>query len=308
MNLLESTTIAGSNAVLLTGDDSKLDLARSQQDLLWSLRKKVNGSWQVPYKHLDHGWDGYRAPDTRLAVHLWNISMDPADRERALRGMDESRWTHIADTVGKGDQAHAGPWFHYIQGHFPEYPDRILEVNWHQHRERLARIRSDDSDPDGWDVHHWQNLNPVICEGLVQLTLGAPQHIYHGGLLHCPLRYYDADKKRPGLPDAVAALVEQVRLDGITLQLGNLDLVRGREVIVQAGGFGEHQFTHAQIEGNGSEEPVDSRWVKVTLEPGAGVRLHLGIKRYENIPSYETPWTQPISSLLRGRDVEGTRV
>ena len=32
-------------------------------------------------------------------------------------------------------------------------------------------------------MHHWQQRNPVVLEGLVQLMLGGPNHIYHGGLL-----------------------------------------------------------------------------------------------------------------------------
>ena len=231
MNLLESTTIAGCNAALLTGDASQLDLARSQQDLLWSLRKEVNGTWHVPYKHLDSGWDGYRTPDNRLAIHLWNISMDEEDRERILRASPGVNWKHVADTVGKGDQAHAVPWFGYAEGNNPDYPEQILRVNYRQHCRRLAQIRNDNGDPNDWDVHHWQNLNPVICEGLVQLTLGAPQHIYHGGLLHGRVRYYDAERKRPGLPASVVALVEQIGPDGLVVQLGNLDAQQGRELI-----------------------------------------------------------------------------
>ena len=32
--------------------------------------------------------------------------------------------------------------------------------------------------------HHWQTSNPVTTEALLQLTLGAPQIMYNGGLLH----------------------------------------------------------------------------------------------------------------------------
>ena len=49
---------------------------------------------------------------------------------------------------------------------------------------RMERMRQDDGDPETWDVHHWQEINPVHTEALVQLTCGGPQIIYHGGLLH----------------------------------------------------------------------------------------------------------------------------
>ena len=301
MNLLEATVIAGANAVLLTGDMSCLDLARSQQDLLWSLGKEVDGVWQAPYKHNDKGWNGYRPMDPRLAIHLWNISMAEADKERILQYPKQDEWDNVADYVGKGDQAHSTPWFQYIEGHNPDYPEIILRVNYHQHCRRLEQIRKDDGDPKEWDVHHWQQLNPVICEGLVQLTTGAPQHIYHGGLLHCRVRYYDAERKRPGLPESVAALVEEIGKDGITLQLINLDARCGREVIVQAGAFGEHLFTEAVVDGQSSGESINSKWLKIALEPGCGIRLRLGMSRYVNISSYDTPWMEKPPVAIKPR-------
>ena len=54
--------------------------------------------------------------------------------------------------------------------------------------------------------HHWQERNPVSTETLVQQTCGGPAAIYHGGLLHVRLRYFDAVARRPGLPVDTAAL------------------------------------------------------------------------------------------------------
>ena len=36
-------------------------------------------------------------------------------------------------------------------------------------------IENDDWDVEAWDVHHWQDINPVHTEALVQLTCGGPQ-------------------------------------------------------------------------------------------------------------------------------------
>ena len=52
-------------------------------------------------------------------------------------------------------------------------------------------IRHDHSVPADRNVHHWQERNPIVLEGLVQLMLGGPNHVYHGGLLHCRLFYFD---------------------------------------------------------------------------------------------------------------------
>ena len=83
----------------------------------------------------------------------------------------------------------------------------MLAATYGQVCRRLELIRQDTEDLTEVYIHHWQQLNPVITEALVQLTLGAPQIIYNGGLLHCRLRYFDADRKRPGLPPDAAALV-----------------------------------------------------------------------------------------------------
>ncbi len=88
---------------------------------------------------------------------------------------------------------------------------KILRAQWNEAADRQARMRSDTSDPETWDVHHWQRINPVHTEALIQLTLGGPQVIYHGGLLHVRLRYFDALRHRPGLPEDVAAPVESYK-------------------------------------------------------------------------------------------------
>ena len=70
-----------------------------------------------------------------------------------------------------------------------------------------ARMRAyRDVDISEADIHVWQQCNPVVTEALVQLTWGGPQVIYNGGLQQARVRYYDADRRRPGLPPSVAAL------------------------------------------------------------------------------------------------------
>src|SRR5690606_13404419 len=108
-------------------------------------------------------------------------------------------------------------------------------------RARLALIRDDGGDPARWGEGHWIERNPVTCEALVQTMLGAPMPFYHGGLLHGPVRYFDEERRRPGLPRDVGALVDSVDGAGVTLTLVNLAPDQGRTVIIQAGAFGEHR-------------------------------------------------------------------
>jgi hypothetical protein len=59
-------------------------------------------------------------------------------------------------------------------------------------------------------------------------------------------------------------------------------------VDVQAGGYGEHHFVSASV--NGKETPIDHPWVNVRLEPGSGARVEFRMKRYANQPTLAQPW------------------
>src|SRR6185312_5029043 len=104
---------------------------------------------------------------------------------------------------------------------------------------------------------HWQELNPVVSEALVQLTLGGPQIVYNGGLLHTAVRYFDVEHRRPGLPPDVAALVTRLDESGVSLHLVNLSPFVARDLIVQAGAFGEHHFVRATYDVRASDFPGD---------------------------------------------------
>ena len=77
MTIMEPITNAAMNAVLMTGDYSYLDLPRSQFDLIWSLRKEVDGVIKVPHRHFDAGWADYRLPSARHMIYIWNINLIP---------------------------------------------------------------------------------------------------------------------------------------------------------------------------------------------------------------------------------------
>ena len=116
-------------------------------------------------------------------------------------------------------------------------------------------------------------MNPVLPEGLVQMAMGTPAAIYNGGLLQAHVRYFDPRERRPGLPAHVAALVDGVAADAVSLTLVNTDPVEGRPVLLEAGSFGEHAFTEARIEVEGGEDQrmdVGGKHLEVKLEPGPG--------------------------------------
>lgn len=318
MTIIEPTVNANINALLLTGDESHLALARQQLDVNFSLGHDEDGTWVVPYKHFDSGWTDFRPASPFHAIHLWARSLADEDRERVERAARTTDWSEVRyPTVplsAKHFNVNTLPWYEFITGNNAGFPERALEANIELIEQQLRRMRSPDGDPlgfgtihhidgytdaldlqiDGYAIHIWQEFNPVYFESLVQLMWGAPMHISHGGLQHATVRYYDGEARRPGLPEGVGALVRTIGSDFVDLELVNLDQATERTVVVQAGSFGEHRFGAASTDeaGDAGSATVDGRWVEVTLAPGAGARLHLTMERYVNQPSYETPWSR----------------
>ncbi|MFD0713357.1 hypothetical protein [Paenibacillus sp. GCM10027626] len=326
-SILEPLVVAGSNAVLLTGDRRALDLARSQLDMLWEKGKLDDGIRLVPNRHYDDGWRDFRIQHPMYPIYLWNISMAEEDAQRAERGWPEGWWEKVnsnyndyddgSNGVHMGFNANTAQWFRYIRGQSPDYPENLLSANLETIARQLEKLRSDEFDPRRWDpnkssmdIHIWQELTPLIVEGLAQLTLGGPMHLYHGGLQHARVRYYDASKRRPGLPEDVAALVEHLTDDTVTLQLVNMSLFEEKELIVQAGTFGEHRFVQVEQYGQdgGLEQivPADGKWFHIRLGSGAGAKLHMKMERYMQPPSYATPWSAAPGegTLIRGRELD----
>src|SRR5262249_46492616 len=102
------------------------------------------------------------------------------------------------------------------------------------------------------------------------------------------LRYFDPKRRRAGLPEDVAALVEKLTGDSVTVTLININQIDGREVVLQAGGYGEHRFL--TMETNGKKVAVNGPHFTVRLAAGAGARLTIGMRRYVNQPSMAFPW------------------
>ncbi|GIX06490.1 MAG: hypothetical protein KatS3mg115_0893 [Candidatus Poribacteria bacterium] len=279
-NILEATLIAGQNALLLTGDRGYLDLHRSQWDRLCSLGREENGRWVIPYRHGDRGWFDYRPPDPYFPIHLYATSWEQQDWQRleALGHRDD--WVQRA-RFGKGGQFYPSAWFALVHDRREEAVERMLDATEEEVNRRLSLIQADaDEDPETWDVHHWQDRNPVVCEPLVQLAMGTPGAIYHGGLLHASLRFFDEERGRAGLPEGVAARVREITADRVQLELINADLLRSKRMILQAGTFGEHRFQTI------GDQSVNARRLRLILEPGAIGTISLGIARFVGSPSY----------------------
>ena len=131
-------------------------------------------------------------------------------------------------------------------------------------------------------------VNAVFTKVLTQVMFGAPQTMYHGGMLRATLRYFDRDRVRPGLPLDVAALVDELTAESVGVQFVNTSRQETRNLIVQAGAFGEHQFT--QLRCDQQTIPLDGKYFAVELPPSTAIRVDAGLRRYANKPSYAFPW------------------
>jgi hypothetical protein len=346
-NLQHVALSAAQCCLLLTNDLGFLDLPRTQQDRivalgvirsLAELRGKMSLShhwigvntavedegenattFVVPYRYGDKGWFDYQPMSPIYPAALWNMSMDADDWQRLVEIRDRSNyeWRTVYPFHTKEDAGHEQPWIEYMAGRNPTYPEDVLRESLGQVYWRLDRIRADFADLTEVYIHHWQERNPVTTEALIQLTLGAPQMLYNGGLLMTPIRYFDAERQRPGLPADVAALVTKIDGESISLTLVNLSAFSTRQVLIQAGSFGEHSFGEARYMGRSAEsiypfaeanytyaaspytqpdpmpteyrQDIRDKHVQIELPPATEIHLTLSMQRYVNQASYALP-------------------
>jgi len=294
MSIIQPLVISATNAVLLTGDMGYLDMPRGQLDRIMNLSHEEGGVLLAPNRHMDGGWCDYRPIRPEYPIQVWYVSQAEADRARLARFPERlTTWTEVKAGRGSGDNIHIAPWYRYLEGANPDYPIQIAEAQWNELARRMDGMAHDDGDPQLWNVHHWQDINPVHTEALVQLTCGGPQIIYRGGLLHVHLRHFDLDKARPGLPTDVGALVESLGADSTTVTLVNTSPRHPRRLIVQAGAFGEHLFSQVTDLAVGEDQratlPINHKHLEVHLAPSGMVRLELQMRRYCSKPTYDQP-------------------
>jgi hypothetical protein len=329
-----AAAVAALAAAAVTGDDGYLDLLRPALDAMTGQGKvtafaetdsSLPSRWYpqlgeaatvptmlVPFRHSDRGWFDYNPMLASVPMALWHHSGNPADRRRLadLRAGAGYDWRTVRPFRSKEESGHEEPWFAFLAGDNPDYPERILAAAQAQVRHRLARMRAYRGlDVSEADIHLWQQCNPVVTEALVQLTWGGPQVIYNGGVQQARVRYYDADRGRPGLPASVAALVTSIGPAATVLELVNLSPEHDRSVIIQAGAFAEHTIETARYTAHedsswlgslydyGHGDPslierqaeVQGPWLTVRLPASSRIRLTLTLALRTRRPSYAMP-------------------
>jgi hypothetical protein len=155
------------------------------------------------------------------------------------------------------------------------------------------------------------DYNPATVTPLTQL-IEAGLYIQHpgwakttpgqgGSLLFCRLRYFDPVRRRAGLPQDVAALVDSWGPDSLSVILVNVSPSVARSVIVQGGAYGEHQIETVS-DGKTTTE-VNATTFPVRLAPGCGARLTLKVKRFANDPTLSLPWESTVADLGNPPDI-----
>ncbi|MGD6748316.1 hypothetical protein ACOKM3_41470 [Streptomyces sp. BH106] len=326
-----AAAIASLNAALLGGADELLDLGRAPLDevLAHAVEAPVTGTdmsisdrWHaelgedadrptllVPNRYADDGWFDHQPPQLALPLWLWHASGADADRERLTRIRKASGydWRTVRAFRNKEEGGHEAPWLAYLAGDNPDYPAEILRVALGQAARRLELITADPTDPAGLHIHHWQRVNPVLTEALLQLTTGTPQVLYNGGLLPTRIAYWDGRRGRPGLPPDVAALVDTVTPDRVRLELVHTGHSYPRTVVVQAGAFGEDRidavrtetadpghpgdpraYTAPEVTTRTADIPVGAGHVTVELPPGRRIRLDLRLTPRHRRPAHQS--------------------
>jgi hypothetical protein len=255
------------NAYLLTGNDRWLDPWRRMIDKINAHGKMIDGEMSYPHMFGDKGWYNFTREKYRHgAEEIWYWSMKDAD----LKRLPQTGWVA------------------FLQGRDSGFPEQALRSDLEAIRKKVASMRADTTTPETRLADDSMRFNPANMANLVRLAMGGLHHGNRTLVLHTRVRYFDSDQRRAGLPRDVAALVEKMTNDETVLTLVNVNPVHSRRVIVQAGAYGEHQFTTATADA--ATVNVNGRHLEVMLEPGTGTRIRLGTRRYANPPTLAPPW------------------
>jgi hypothetical protein len=260
--------VAGfTDAMLVTGDFKYADAWRNMMDAVNSHAQEVNGRKQYPSMYGEQGWYGWQnSPWNVGAMDLWFWTQKPEDLAR----------------VGQNQ------WISFLQGRNSGYPEQALQRDLQMITQRLTAMRADNTPAEKRLADNMLDYNPAATASLVQLMWGGLPPGADGSLLSARLRYFDPQNQRAGIPQDVAALVSEMSDTRTVVTLINVNTAESRTVIVQAGGYGEHQFLTATT--GAATTQVNSSLLTVQLGAGCGQKIELEMKRYANPPTLLHPW------------------
>jgi len=155
-------------------------------------------------------------------------------------------------------------------------------------RRHVAQMRDDPTTPDTRLSDDPMEYNPAVVQTLNRLMMAGLDPGRGGGPLHCRVRWFDGERRRAGVPDDVAVLIDEMKDDFIGLTLVNLSPTATRTAIAQCGAYAEHQITNVSV-GN-DKFAVDGSSVTFRLAPGSGARARIYSRRFAGQPTLNFPW------------------
>jgi hypothetical protein len=275
-NRIPRALVGFNNALLVTGDQKYVDAWRAMIDAVNANAREIEGRRQYPSMYGPDGWYGWRSTPWNVGtLEVWYWSQKPQD---------------LARVSGEASTQPLGPgaWVRFLRGENPAYPERVLERDLKTIDQRLAAMRRDTTPPERRLADNMLDYNPASTDSLVQLMWGALLPGREGGLLNARLRYFDPERRRAGVPADVAALVSELSDSRTVVTLINLNPAESRTLIVQGGGYGEHQLL--SVTAGSQTKRIDAPLMTVRLGPGCGQQLVLEMKRYANAPTVRHPW------------------
>ncbi|NML05893.1 hypothetical protein [Sphingomonas sp. G-3-2-10] len=275
-NRVPRSITAFMNGTLLTGDPAYIDVWKRQTAAINAQSKTIDGKLHAPTMYGPEGWYSFKpGPYRTNGFEIWYVTQDPADRTAA--------GSH--------------PWVSFLEGGNADYPVTALEADLKRVAERVKRREDDPTTPDTRLADWPLDINPASVTSLIQLMTGglhiarpswSPTSAPQGGVpLHCRLRYFDAEKRRAGVPEDVGALVHALGDRSTEVTLVNMGTLP-RTVTIQGGAYAEHRIQSVTL--NGAPMDVGAAAFTLRLEPGCGARLSLAMKRYANRPTLAFPW------------------
>lgn len=268
-NTIRSAQIGFYDALLISGDRKYLQAWRTMRDSINSHARTVDGRKEYPTMFGSAGWYGWEpTPWNVNGYELWYWSMDPDDRARLTS--DE--------------------WINFLEGKNPDYPETSLTADLESIPRKLEEMRKDQVPAAKRPADHMRDYNPAATSALMHLMCGALPPGVQNGLLSMRLRYFDPVARRAGVPQDVGALVSEMSDTRTVVTLVNLNQNKSRDVIVQAGAYGEHEVVSVETEGRRTR--VGSPVFSVKLAPGSGAKCVLTMRRYVNAPTINFPWSR----------------
>jgi hypothetical protein len=257
------------NAFLLTGDQRYVTTWTRMIDQINKNSKMIDGVTHYPRMFGDEGWYDYqKSPWNYGTLECWFWTGSEKNRQRVAENS----------------------WVKYLSGENPDYPVQALQRDFGALRSKAERMRNDTTTPDTRLADDPMDKNPATVRALSELMMAGLDPGRGGGPLHARLRYFDPIRRRAGVPDDIAALVDQVGKDSVSVTLVNINQSRAREFVVQCGAYAENEISIVSLDG--VEVAVNGPSFHIKIEPGCGARLTLNHSLYSRQPTLHFPWDQ----------------